>query len=153
GRERARLRAACLREQNDQVGMGGEVLKLRFQGDPDALERPLLRRGDRGERLLQLGGAAHEHRAEQTALRVEVVEQELLVDPGASRDLVHPRALEAAARELLARRRHDAPPSSPHTTSVGAAIRLSRPPPSPSNWNSRSVARSARPYAGRATGA
>src|SRR5256885_8563486 len=31
--------------------------------------------------------------------------------------------------------------SSPHTTSVGAAIRLSRPPPSPSNWNSRSVAR------------
>src|SRR5206468_2610973 len=104
----ARLRAACLREQNDQVGMGGEVLKLRFQGDPDALERPLLRRGDRGERLLQLGGAAHEHRAEQTALRVEVVEQELLVDPGASRDLVHPRALEAAARELLARRRNDA---------------------------------------------
>src|SRR2546422_8383552 len=53
---RSRLRAACLREQNDQVGMGGEVLKLRFQGDPDALERPLLRGGDRGERLLQLGG-------------------------------------------------------------------------------------------------
>src|SRR2546422_2002800 len=33
-----RSRAACLREQNDQVGMGGEVLKLRFQGDPRSEE-------------------------------------------------------------------------------------------------------------------
>jgi hypothetical protein len=39
---------------------------------------------------------------------VEVVEQELLVHPGAARDLVHTRAVEAAAGELLTGRDDDA---------------------------------------------
>src|SRR5438445_6698951 len=88
--------------------MGREILVLRLQGRPDALERSRFGGGDRGERLLELGGAPCQHRAEQAALRMEVVEQQLLVDPGAPGNLIHSRALEAAARELLARRRDDA---------------------------------------------
>ena len=81
--------------------MGGEKVELRRQRRGDAIERSVPGDGERGERLLQLGGPAREHRIEQPALGMEVVEQQLLVDPSALGDLIDSRPVEAASGELV----------------------------------------------------
>ena len=81
--------------------MGGEKVELRRESAGDTIEWPVPDDGERGECLFQLGGASGEHRVEQPALGVEVVEQQLLVDTGALRNVLHPRAVEAAPGELV----------------------------------------------------
>jgi len=124
-RERPRVRSAGLREQRDELGMGGEEVELRRKRAGDAVERPVAGNSERGECLLQLGGAPRQHRVEQPALGVEVVEQQLLVDTGPLGNLVHPRALEAVAGELVSCGRDD--PYCPGVAELRLQVSCSQP--------------------------
>ncbi len=101
GREGPRLGPASLREQRDQVGMRRQEIELGAQGDTDPVQGAVAPRWQIGQRLLELCRTVGEHRREQAALGVEVVEEQLLVHPRPPRDLVHTRAVEPATGELL----------------------------------------------------
>jgi hypothetical protein len=100
--ERSGIGASGLCEQGDQVRVRGEKVELRDEGGADALAGAVAGCRVIAKRLFQLRRPAGEYRAEQAPLRVEVVEQELLVDPRPAGDVVYPRAVEATPSELLA---------------------------------------------------
>ncbi len=105
--ERPDVGATGLREQGDQIRMAGEELELGGERGADAVEGAGAGRREANQRLLEFRRAPCEHGAEQSALRVEVVEHQLLVHPGAACNLVHPRAVKPATGELLAGRGDD----------------------------------------------
>ena len=78
-----------------------EEIELSDEGLLDAGERSAPPVGEGSKCLFQLCGAAGQHGVEQPALGVEVVEQQLLVDAGPPRDLVHASTLEPTPRELV----------------------------------------------------
>src|SRR6267378_2617616 len=84
--------------------MTGEKLELGLQREPQALERPTGGKRQASKCSFQLTGGLGEHRLEEAALRVVVVEQQLLVDARPSRDLLDARARKASPGKLLARR-------------------------------------------------
>src|SRR6267378_2144992 len=84
--------------------MTGEKLELGLQREPQALERPTGGKRQASKCSFQLTGGLGEHRLEEAALRVVVVEQQLLVDARPSRDLLDARARKATPRKLLAGR-------------------------------------------------
>jgi hypothetical protein len=97
-----------LREQGHEIGMRGEEIELRRERGAQTLQGAVTVEGNIGQRPLELGRATGEDGPEQPALRVEVVKQQLLVHPGAPGDLIHSRAVEAAAGKLRLRCRDDA---------------------------------------------
>src|SRR2546430_12756619 len=104
GREGPGLGPAGLREQRDEVWMPRQEIELRAEGDTDPVQGTFAPGREVGQRLLELGRTVGEHRRGQATLGVEVVEQQLLVHPCPPRDLLHPRAVETATRELLTSR-------------------------------------------------
>lgn len=81
--------------------MGGERVELRGERGADALAGTVVCGRGVAERVLELCRPAGKYGAKQAALRVEVVEQQLLVDARPARDVVDPRAVEAAPGELF----------------------------------------------------
>jgi hypothetical protein len=82
--------------------MSGEKLELRSERESEPLERPAGRRGQVRQRRFQLAGRLRQHGLEEAAFRVEVVEEELLVDARPPGDLVDARAREATPGKLFA---------------------------------------------------
>jgi len=87
--------------------MCGEEGELRAQGDANPVQGAFAPDREVGQGSLQLGCATGQHRGEQTALRVEIVKQQLLVDARPPRNLLYTRAVKPAPRELFAGRGDD----------------------------------------------
>ncbi len=87
--------------------MSGEEFELRAEREPETLERPTGRVRQIRQRRFQLARGLREHRLEEAALGVVVVEQQLLVDTGPPRDLLDSRAREASPGKLVPRSRDD----------------------------------------------
>src|SRR6267378_1913601 len=102
-----RLGPPGLRQQGDEVGMRGEEVELRAQSHANPVQGAVALGREVGQGPLQLGCAAGEYRREQSALRVEIVKQQLLVHPCSACDLVHTRSVEPPTREFLAGRSDD----------------------------------------------
>ena len=109
GRRKGRptTRARPLAQQRDDFRMSREEFELRGERDPKPLERPPDWIRQFPPRRLQLAGRLCQHRLEETAFRVEVVEQELLVDAGQARDLIDSRTGETPLGKLFAGGRYD----------------------------------------------
>src|SRR5207302_10748704 len=97
-----RLGPAGLCEQRHEVWMRRQEIELGVEGEPDAVQGSLTSRRELGQRLLELGRTASQHRREQAPLGVEIVEQQLLVHRRTPGNLIHASAVESATRELLA---------------------------------------------------
>src|SRR5437763_1374994 len=67
-----------------------------------AVQGSLTSRRELGQRLLELGRTASQHRREQAPLGVEIIEKQLLVHRCPPGNLIHAGAVESATRELLA---------------------------------------------------
>ena len=102
GRREGGPRARALPYQCDHLWILGQKVELRGQGQPQAFQRPAQRERQLRQRPLQLAGGLGEHGLEEAALRVVVVEQQLLVDACPARDLFYARTREAALGELFA---------------------------------------------------
>src|SRR6266576_2824144 len=102
GSKRPRLGPAGLCEQSDEVWMRRQEVELGVAGEADAVQGSLAPSRELGQRLLELGRTASQHRREQAPLGVEIVEKQLLVHRRTPGNLIHAGAVESATRELLA---------------------------------------------------
>src|SRR5207247_10827720 len=98
---RRRVGPAGLWERSDEVWMRRQEIELGVAGGADAVQGSLAPRREVGQRLLELGRTASQHRREQAPLGVEIVEKQLLVHRRPPRNLIHAGAVESATRELL----------------------------------------------------
>ena len=87
--------------------MEREEFELCLECEPQPLERTARRERQSRERAFELIRRLLEHGLKEPALGVVVVEQQLFVDAGATDDLLHARAREAASCELFAGNRDD----------------------------------------------
>src|SRR5439155_21938088 len=98
---RTRRRPAGVCEQSNDGWMRRQEIELGDEGEADAVQVSLAPRREVGQRLLELGRTASQHRREQAPLGVEIVEKQLLVHRRPPRNLIHAGAVESATRELL----------------------------------------------------
>jgi len=87
--------------------MEREEFELCLECEPQPLERTARRERQSREGAFELTRRLLEHGLKEPALGVVVVEQQLLVDAGATDDLRHARTREAASCELFASNRDD----------------------------------------------
>jgi len=100
-REGACVGTRRLAEHPDELGVRRQEVELRPQGVPQPLQGRSGGGRDGGESSLEQRRAARKYGLEESTLRVVVVEQQLLVYPGAARNPLNPRPTVALARKLV----------------------------------------------------
>jgi hypothetical protein len=87
--------------------MAREKIELRAEREAQPVERPTGGKRESSEGSFELASRLGQDGLKEAALRVVVVEQQLLVDAGTARDLVHARPSEPAIGVLISSRGDD----------------------------------------------